>query len=59
VVVVVPRLTLSRPPEWTEATLTLPAGEWRNVFTGESAAGQVALGRLLARFPVAVLVKGG
>ncbi|HZA41813.1 MAG TPA: malto-oligosyltrehalose synthase [Actinomycetota bacterium] len=59
VVVVVPRLTLSRPPQWTEATVTLPVGEWRNVFTEESAAREVALGRLLAQFPVAVLVKGG
>jgi (1->4)-alpha-D-glucan 1-alpha-D-glucosylmutase len=55
-VVVVPRLVLSRPAEWTHAKVTLPPGDWRNLFTGESVAGDVALGRLLASFPVAVLV---
>jgi (1->4)-alpha-D-glucan 1-alpha-D-glucosylmutase len=55
-IVVVPRLVLSRPPEWGEAHVTLPAGEWRNLFTGESVEGAVALGRLFVSFPVAVLV---
>ena len=55
-IVVVPRLVLARPPEWGEARVTLPAGEWRNLFTGESAHEAATVGRLFASFPVAVLV---
>jgi (1->4)-alpha-D-glucan 1-alpha-D-glucosylmutase len=58
VAVVVPRLVLSRPPEWTQAQVTLPPGEWRNEFTGEPAADGVALDAMFDSFPVAVLVKG-
>jgi (1->4)-alpha-D-glucan 1-alpha-D-glucosylmutase len=58
VTVVVPRLVLSRPPEWTQAQVTLPPGEWRNEFTGETAADGVALDAMFDSFPVAVLVKG-
>jgi maltooligosyltrehalose synthase len=46
---------------WGEASLGLPeelAGDYENALTGEkfSAAGKIPLARLLARFPVALLV---
>jgi (1->4)-alpha-D-glucan 1-alpha-D-glucosylmutase len=49
---------------WGEASLGLPeelAGDYENTMTGEkfSAAGKIALAPLLARFPVALLVKTG
>jgi (1->4)-alpha-D-glucan 1-alpha-D-glucosylmutase len=47
---------------WGEASLVLPedlGGDYENALTGEkvSVAGKIALARLLARFPVALLVK--
>ena len=58
VVVVVPRLVLTRPPDAAEAQVTLPPGEWRNEFTGVAVAGDVALSAMFESFPVTVLVKG-
>ncbi|GHF80436.1 (1-_4)-alpha-D-glucan 1-alpha-D-glucosylmutase [Amycolatopsis bartoniae] len=41
---------------WRNTVLPLPPGEWTDVFTGTSAAGE--LSRLLSRYPVALLVRG-
>ena len=59
-------LTLRRCGGWRDTTLPLPAGHWTDLLTGQpvpaGAAGQqapgVPLGRLLARYPVALLVRG-
>lgn len=41
---------------WHDTTLHLPAGSWRNAFTGEElTGGEQALGDVLARVPVALL----
>jgi (1->4)-alpha-D-glucan 1-alpha-D-glucosylmutase len=53
---VVPRLVLGLAGRWEGTSVSLPGGEWRNVLTGEEVAGgTVALGSLLAAFPVALL----
>jgi (1->4)-alpha-D-glucan 1-alpha-D-glucosylmutase len=57
VVAVVPRLVLALGGEWADTSLELPAGRWRNALTGEDVAGRVRLPQLLARFPVALLVR--
>jgi (1->4)-alpha-D-glucan 1-alpha-D-glucosylmutase len=41
---------------WGETVLPLPGGTWTDVFTGFSTSGEVALGGLLARYPVALLL---
>jgi (1->4)-alpha-D-glucan 1-alpha-D-glucosylmutase len=56
VVVAVPRLVLSLAGEWEDTKLTLPPGRWRNELTGDAAEGEVRVGGLLARFPVALLL---
>ena len=55
VMTVVSRFTQSRAGElpW----LLLPPGRWRNEFTGESFTGEIFAGALLAKFPVALLVR--
>ena len=57
--VVVPRLVLGLAARrWRDTTLELPAGEWRDVLTGaDTSGGLVAVGALLERFPVALLVR--
>lgn len=64
VTTVVPRLVMKLGPgrkpdrQWTDTTLELPAGNWRNILTGEDTAGGPArLRDVLARFPVALLVR--
>jgi (1->4)-alpha-D-glucan 1-alpha-D-glucosylmutase len=63
VLVAVPRLTtqLVKPPQfplaevWGETALDV-SGNWRNVFTGQTVAGDhLALREVFATFPVAVL----
>ncbi len=44
---------------WRDTTVDLPPGEWRNLLTGEQAAGEVTLAQLLGRFPAALLERGG
>ncbi len=55
---IVPRLGNGTTEEtWETATVVLPPGRWRNLMTGEWVdGGAITLGRLLARFPVALLV---
>ncbi len=56
---VAPRLTLALDGDWADTMVELPAGEWRNALTDETKinGGGVPLARLLARFPVALLVR--
>ena len=57
-ITVVTRLSsaLDRSGGWGDATVTLPAGDWRDVLTGEThRGGAVSLGGLLNRLPVALL----
>jgi (1->4)-alpha-D-glucan 1-alpha-D-glucosylmutase len=58
-VTVVPRLPLrlAEIGGWSSTVLHLPPGHWRDVFTGGSASGRAPLARLLAVFPVALLVR--
>jgi (1->4)-alpha-D-glucan 1-alpha-D-glucosylmutase len=57
-VTVVPRLVLGLDGDWKDTSLELPAGVWSNVLTGEDfTGGQAPLGRLLKRFPVALLLR--
>ncbi|HZM53199.1 MAG TPA: malto-oligosyltrehalose synthase [Vicinamibacteria bacterium] len=60
VVTVVPRFVLRRRGEWGSTRVVLPEGAWRNELTGEDVAGGPAdVGRLLAKFPVALLSRAG
>ncbi|HKN97285.1 MAG TPA: malto-oligosyltrehalose synthase, partial [Pseudonocardiaceae bacterium] len=43
---------------WRDTTLTLPPGPWTDALTGTARADVVALAELLARYPVALLVRG-
>jgi len=55
VVTVVPRHTLS-VGDWSETSVEVPKGRWRNRLTGEVIdGGAVKVSALLARFPVALL----
>jgi (1->4)-alpha-D-glucan 1-alpha-D-glucosylmutase len=53
---VVPRLVIGLRGDWSETSVTVPEGDWRNVFTGEPVrGGRVRIAALLKRFPVALL----
>jgi (1->4)-alpha-D-glucan 1-alpha-D-glucosylmutase len=54
-ITIVPRFTQSRAGELPG--LVLPSGRWRNEFTGENFSGKISTGELLAKFPVALLVR--
>ncbi len=57
-IVVVPRLALKLNGAWNGAELRIPAGEWKNEFTGASiSGGDLNLEDLLAPFPIALLIK--
>jgi (1->4)-alpha-D-glucan 1-alpha-D-glucosylmutase len=55
VAVVVPRLLLGLNDNWDGTTVALGAGIWRDAFDGQTWTGEVELGKLFARFPVAIL----
>ena len=64
VAVIVPRLVMGFSGDWVDTKVELPRGRWQNRFTGETveadAGGRcpgVSLGRMLKRFPIAMLVK--
>jgi (1->4)-alpha-D-glucan 1-alpha-D-glucosylmutase len=58
VAAVVPRLVIGLGGDWQETTLELPDGSWTNELTGEQIeGGRQPLADLLARFPVALLVR--
>jgi (1->4)-alpha-D-glucan 1-alpha-D-glucosylmutase len=57
-VVVVPRLPIKLGGDWGDTALAIPSGLWTNLFTGEACeGGEARVGRLLDRFPVALLVR--
>jgi maltooligosyltrehalose synthase len=61
--VVVPRLVVGLADDWAGTTVTLPAGHWVSVLTGEPVVtgenGEASVAALLRRFPVAVLGRPG
>jgi (1->4)-alpha-D-glucan 1-alpha-D-glucosylmutase len=57
-ITIVPRFLLKLKNEWQNTKLKLPAGNWRNEFTGENFAGEITMTKLFEQFPVALLVKG-
>jgi (1->4)-alpha-D-glucan 1-alpha-D-glucosylmutase len=58
VVTVVPRLIIGLQGAWGDTTLALPPGHWHNALSGDQYdGGTVPLTALLARFPVALLVR--
>lgn len=55
-ITVVPRLVLGLQDGWAETMVHLPAGTWRDVFSGERVGGgTVPAAQLLDKFPVALL----
>jgi (1->4)-alpha-D-glucan 1-alpha-D-glucosylmutase len=57
VTVAVPRLCIANA-DWDATVLEIPAGKWKNQFTGEvTDGGKLDMGSLLARFPVALLIR--
>jgi (1->4)-alpha-D-glucan 1-alpha-D-glucosylmutase len=58
VVTVVPRLLIRLADAWADTCVDLPAGGWRDELTGDRrVGGRVDVAGILARFPVALLVK--
>ncbi len=56
-ITVAPRLVFKLASRWEETVLDIPAGRWRNHLTGDLVeGGRVALARLMARFPVCLLI---
>jgi (1->4)-alpha-D-glucan 1-alpha-D-glucosylmutase len=57
--VVVPRMLFGLNGDWVDTTIDLPEGRWNDLLTGRSVDGgtAVALGSLLAAFPVAILAR--
>ncbi|HVV45361.1 MAG TPA: hypothetical protein VHC72_09140, partial [Bryobacteraceae bacterium] len=56
-VIAVPRLTVANT-DWHGTLLEIPPGRWQNQFTGETLdGGKVEMAALLARFPVALLIR--
>jgi (1->4)-alpha-D-glucan 1-alpha-D-glucosylmutase len=57
-VTVAPRLPIKLGGDWLDTTISLPSGDWKNLLTGEPVeGGEAKVGRLLGRFPVALLVR--
>jgi (1->4)-alpha-D-glucan 1-alpha-D-glucosylmutase len=60
VVAVAPRHSFKLNGQWADTKVELPAGRWKNRLTGESIdGGAQPLAALLAKFPVALLVREG
>jgi (1->4)-alpha-D-glucan 1-alpha-D-glucosylmutase len=57
VITLVPRFLLKLQNDWQGTLLELPAGSWRNEFTGESFTGEVRVENLFRKFPVALLAR--
>jgi (1->4)-alpha-D-glucan 1-alpha-D-glucosylmutase len=57
-VTVAPRLVIGLAGDWQDTVLTVPPGEWSNVFTADTIrSGDILLRDLLAEFPVALLLR--
>lgn len=60
VATVVSRWPIRLGDSWAGATIPLPAGQWKNILTGDDVnGGPVRVQPLLRRFPVALLVRDG
>ena len=66
VATIAPRLTVSLEDGWSDTTVAMPAGRWRDELTGEvhevgdtPTSGHLLLADVLGRFPVALLVREG
>jgi (1->4)-alpha-D-glucan 1-alpha-D-glucosylmutase len=58
IVTVAPRLVIGLAGDWSDTTLELPRGEWRNALSGKTAGnGACRLADLLRTFPVALLAR--
>lgn len=58
VVTIVPRWQLMMADGWKDTSLAIPAGAWRNLFTGDEVeGGRAPMQKLLRRFPVALLIR--
>ncbi len=56
--VMTPRLPLKRGSSWSETFLTVPEGNWENLFTGEEFSGnRIRVEDMLKVFPVALLYR--
>jgi len=59
-VTLAPRLVVGLDGDWRDTVVELPAGAWKNVFSGQSFSGGAhEPARLFARFPVALLMREG
>ena len=59
-VTLAPRRVVDLNGDWRNTVVELPAGTWKNVFSGERfSGGTQELSRMFARFPVALLVRKG
>jgi (1->4)-alpha-D-glucan 1-alpha-D-glucosylmutase len=55
---VAPRLVIRLADDWQDTVLTVPKGQWSDVFTTETIeSGDLRIADLLARFPVALLLR--
>lgn len=60
VVTMVPRLVIGLDGNWRNTVIELPAGNWKNAFTGERfEGGTQELSRMFMRFPVTLLEQEG
>ena len=58
VLIMVPRLVLQLNSDWSDTSLEIPPGNWRNHLSGANVSGGKALvADVLGRFPVALFVK--
>ena len=55
VIVIVPRFILSLDGGWEDTSVVLPAGAWRNEFSGAIHAGDTRVAELFSAFPVTLL----
>ena len=57
-VTLAPRLSVSLNGDWKNTVIELPAGNWKNVLSGEHVSGGTQmLSRLFSQFPVALMIK--
>jgi len=57
VITMVPRFLLKLNNDWQDTSLKLPAGNWRNEFTGDDYSGAIRAENIFRKFPVALLAR--
>jgi (1->4)-alpha-D-glucan 1-alpha-D-glucosylmutase len=58
ILTLVPRLVIGLDGDWGNTRIRVPPGQWYNLLTGDTMnGGDVAVSRILSRFPVALLVQ--